>query len=351
MRSIRYNAVVVLATIIGFFVSVAELAYVKLGSYMGKQGLILNALTLVEAAKLETGDVVRQAIIELYAGSSDILMNLPFNDIPGNAMKYNREESLPGVGFRGVNESYTPSTGILNPLTESLVIAGGDLDVDKFIVDTMGMAQRSTHEAMKVRALSLAWTKKFIKGDNQSDPREFDGLQVRITGNQKIPAGTTNGGDPLSLAILDQAIDQTLNPTHLLMSKAMRRRLTQAARSTTVGGYITYEKDAFGRQVTKYNDLPIMTVDLDNTQTAILGFTEASNHASAGATATSIYVLSLGEGSIQGLQNGGIDVRDLGELQTAPLYRTRVEWYNGYSVLNGRAATRVWSISDAAIVA
>ena len=40
------------------------------------------ALTLVEAAKLETGDVVRQAIIELYAGSSDILMNLPFDDIP-----------------------------------------------------------------------------------------------------------------------------------------------------------------------------------------------------------------------------------------------------------------------------
>ena len=351
MRNIRYNAVVVLATIIGFFVSVAELAYVKLTSAMSKQGLLLNALTLVEAAKLETGDVVRQAIIELYAGSSDILMNLPFNDIPGNAMKYNREESLAGVGFRGVNESYTPSTGILNPLTEALVIAGGDLDVDKFIVDTMGMGQRATHEAMKVRALALAWTKKFIKGDNQSDPREFDGLQVRITGAQKIAAGSTDGGTALSLAILDQAIDQTLNPTHLLMSKALRRRLTQATRSTTVGGYITYEKDAFGRQVTKYNDLPIMTVDLDNTQNAILGFTEASNHGNATATASSIYVLSMGEGGIQGLQNGGSDVRDLGELQTSPLYRTRVEWYNGFAVFNGRAATRVWSIADAAFTA
>lgn len=311
----------------------------------------MPGLTLIEAAKLETGDVVRQAIIELYAGSSDILMNLPFNDIPGNAMKYNREDSLPGVGFRGVNEAYTPSTGILNPLTEALVIAGGDLDVDKFIVDTMGMAQRSTHEAMKIRALSLAWTRKFIKGDNQSDPREFDGLQVRITGEQKIAAGTTNGGDPLSLQILDQAIDQTLNPTHLLMSKALRRRLTQAARTTTVGGYITYEKDAFGRPVTMYNDLPIMVVDLDNTGTAILGFNEVSNHASAGATAASIYVLSLGDGAVQGLQNGGIDVRDLGELQTSPLYRTRVEWYNGFGVFNGRAATRIWSISNAAFVA
>lgn len=351
MRSIRYQAVVFVATIVGFLASVGELAYIKLTSLMARQGLLLNALTLVEAAKLETGDVIRQAIIELYAGSSDILMNLPFETIPGNAMKYNREDSLPGVGFRGVNEAYTPSTGVLNPLTESLVIAGGDLDVDKFIVDTMGMAQRSTHEAMKVRALSLAWTRKFIKGDNQSDPREFDGLQVRITGNQKISAGTTDGGTALSLALLDQAIDQTLNPTHLLMSKALRRRLTQAARTTTVGGYITYDKDAFGRTVTKYNDLPILVVDLDHANTAILGYNEASNHANATATGASIYVLSMGDGAIQGLQNGGVDVRDLGELQTSPVYRTRVEWYNGFGIFNGRAATRLWSIADAAFVA
>lgn len=307
------------------------------------------ALTLIEAAKLETGDVYRQAVIELYAGSSDILMNLPFENIAGNAMKYNRESSLPGVGFRGVNEAYTASTGILNPLTEALVIAGGDLDVDKFIVDTMGANQRSVHEAMKVRALSLAWTSKFIKGDNQSDAREFDGLQVRITGNQKIAAGSTANGTPLSLTKLDEAIDQTLNPTHLIMSKAMRRRLTQASRSTTVGGFITMEIGAFGRRVEYYNGLPILVVDLDHTGTAILPFTEAAT--SGTATATSIYVVSMGDGGILGLQNGGIDVRDLGELQTSPVYRTRVEWYNGFAAFNGRAATRLYSISDAAVTA
>lgn len=307
------------------------------------------ALTLIEAAKLNSGDVIKNAIIELYAGSSDILMNLPFESISGNAMKYNREAALPGVGFRGVNESYTASTGVLNPLTESLVIAGGDLDVDKFIIDTMGGSQRAVQEAMKVRALSLAWTSKFIKGDAASDPREFDGLQTRITGSQKIQAGATANGTALSLEKLDEAIDQTLNPTHLIMNKKMARKFSKAGRTTAVSGYVTYGVDALGRRVEMYNGLPILLVDLDNAGTSIITNTEACT--SGTATGTSIYVVSMGDGMLTGIQNGGIDVRDLGELQTSPLFRTRVEWYNSIAIFNGRAATRIWSIADADIVA
>jgi hypothetical protein len=59
----------------------------------------------------------------------------------------------------------------------------------------------------------------------------------------------------------------------------------------------------------------------------------------------------MGDGMLTGIQNGGVDVRDLGELQTSPLFRTRVEWYNGVAIYNGRAATRLWSISDAAVTA
>jgi len=113
------------------------------------------ALTLVEAAKINSGDVVKSAVIEQYARSSDILRVLPFENISGNAIKYNQEGSLPGIGFRGVNEAYSESTGVLNPVTEPLVIAGGDLDVDNFIIETQGASVRSTHEMMKVKALAL----------------------------------------------------------------------------------------------------------------------------------------------------------------------------------------------------
>ncbi len=332
-----------------FFIDCGDALQTAWFNHSARNGLVLG-LTLVEAAKLETGDVYRQAIIELYAGSSAVLQVLDFETIAGNALKYNREQSLPGVGFRGVNEGYTASTGILNPLTEALVIAGGDMDVDKFIVDTQGSRQRSVHEGMKVRALALAWTKKFFKGDTASDPREFDGLQVRVTGAQVIDAGATSGGDALSLAKLDEAIDQTLNPTHIYMNKAMKRRLTAAARSPTVSGYITYTKDAFGKSLMMYNDLPIMTIDLDHEGNAILPFTEA-NPGGGSAASTSIYVVSHTEDGVKGLENGGIDVRDLGELESLPVYRTRVEWYNGLVIYNGRAVTRLRGVKDAAVTA
>lgn len=301
------------------------------------------ALTLVEASKLHSGDVVLSAIIEIYARNSDILRVLPFTGISGNALRYNREDKLPGVGFRGVNEGYTESVGVLNPVVETLTIAGGDLDVDKFIVDTMGEDQRSTHESMKVRALALRWGKAFIKGDSTSDPREFDGLQVRLGGVQLLTNHST--GAALSIYNLDKLIDQVENPTHLIMNKTMRRRLSQAARTTTVGGYVTYSQDEFGRQVTQYNDVPILIVDEDEEGNQILPFTEASS--GGGSSSTSIYCVSLGEGRLEGIENGGIDARDLGEIESKPVYRTRVEWYSGVALYHGRAAARLQGITDA----
>jgi hypothetical protein len=307
------------------------------------------SLTLVEAAK-QSNDPIQSAIIEMYASSSDILMNLPFQNIPGNALRYNREETLPGIGFRGVNEAYTESTGVINPQTEPLVIAGGDLDVDTFILETMGAGQRAVQERMKAKALALSWTKAFIKGDADSDPRSFDGLQVRLTGNQLVDAGSTDGGDALSLAKLDELIDAVESPTHLLMNKTMRRRLTVAARTYTIGGFITFEQDAFGRRVSYYNDVPIMIVDTDNEGNDILPFTEVGSGGST-ATATSIYCVSMEPSKLIGIQSKPMEARDLGELQTKPAMRTRVEWYAGIAMFHGRAAARLRGISNAAVTA
>jgi hypothetical protein len=308
------------------------------------------ALTLIEASKLNSGDVLKSTVIEAFARESDILRVLPFEDIQGGGVTYNRETTLPGIAFRGVNESFTPSVGVVNPLTDALSILGGEVDVDRFIIMTRGVSVRASHVMMKVKALAAQWTTSFIKGDSTSDPRQFDGLQARLLGNQLIPAGSTAGGAALSLSTVDQAIDQTYDPTHIILSKALRRRFQQAARNINVGGYIEFTTDEFGKPVTTYQGLPLLVAYSDNGGDEVLPFTEAA--ASGGNTATSMYVVSLGAERLTGIQNGTIDVRDLGELQqNAVTFRTRVEWYQGIALYHPRAATRVNQIGNLPIVA
>jgi hypothetical protein len=169
-----------------------------------------------------------------------------------------------------------------------------------------------------------------------------------LTGSQLIDAGSASGGDALSLAKLDETIDAVDSPTHILMSKAHRRLLTTAARTTSVSGYVTYTKDEFGRRVTMYNDLPILVPYSANGGIEPIGFNEA-NPGGGAAVGSSIYVLSLGSQMLQGIQSGPMEVRDLGEVQSAPVLRTRVEWYPGIGLFHGRAAARLRGIKNAAV--
>lgn len=310
------------------------------------------ALTLLEASKIafNEGRVKDAAIIKQYADSSAILDRLPFRDIAGSALSYNREETMPGIGFRGVNEAYSESTGVVNPQTETLAIAGGDLDVDKFLLQTMGADTRDAQEMMKVRALSLSWTNTFINGDTTTAPKEFDGLKKRLTGTQLVDAGATSGGDALSLEKLDELIDQVGDPGGLILNKTMRRRLTQASRSTSIGGFITTEQDDFGRQIEMYSGIPLLVIDEDNERNKILPFTE-DNPGGGSPASTSIYCVSMGEMRLMGIQNQGIMVTDLGEQDAKPVFRTRVEWYSGFAIFDGRAAARLQGITDAAVTA
>lgn len=313
------------------------------------------ALTLLEAKKL-VSEPITHAIIEEYA-EGQILGSIPFVNVNGTGVHYNREEDLPGIGFRGFNEPHENSTGVLNPQSEALKLAGGDMDVDRAIVDMQGGSARSAHTLMKVKAQRLALERSFIRGDSRVNPREFDGLQARLNGTQLINNAGSLTGAPLSLNSLDEAIDAvdaTGGMMYLIMNKTMRRRLTQAARNTAVGGYVTTDMDMFGRKLSFYQDIPILIADYDNTSNQILPFTESSPDGATSVDNTSIYVVMFGDRLLTGIQgavggNFGMSVRDLGELETAPVYRTRVDWYIAMAMYNGRAAARLQGIQNAAV--
>lgn len=311
------------------------------------------ALTLLEAEKYST-DTLKRGVIETFARSSAVIELLPYMEIAGNAYKYNTEETLPNIAFRGVNEGYTEGSGVINQASEGLTILGGDVDVDRYLAQTRGNVNdlRAIQTEMKSKALALELTKTFFKGDSATRPNEFDGLEKRVTGSQLIyadGAGTAGKqfavsatGDSEFLAKLDELIDAVEGePDVLFMSKAMRRKVKGVLQRST--HYIENGSDAFGRPVTTYAGIPIRVIEADGAGTQILGFSETVG-TSTGVCA-SIYAVKFGADQyVSGLRNGSVDVRDLGEIDAKPVYRTRIEFYSGLAVFHGKSVARLAGI-------
>jgi hypothetical protein len=197
------------------------------------------ALTLAESAKLSQNNLQR-GVIETFVQESRVLDRIPLLPIAGNAYAYNEEATLPGVEFRAVNSAYSESTGTINQKTESLVILGGDADVDRFIVQTRGNLndQRAIVTRSKVKALSFKYQDAFINGDVAVDANSFDGLKKRLTGGQVIDTATNGipvlGADDAARQLFLDSLDALIaavpgGPDALYMNTAIRSKLLSCA--------------------------------------------------------------------------------------------------------------------------
>ncbi len=74
------------------------------------------ALTLAEAAKL-SNDIVLQGVIETIVLDSPILQALPFIEITGNGLTYNRENTNPTATFFAVGDTWTEGTPTFTQVT------------------------------------------------------------------------------------------------------------------------------------------------------------------------------------------------------------------------------------------
>lgn len=302
-------------------------------------------LTLLEAAKLVT-DPLKRGVIEIFPRVSPVLERLPFFGVNGQAYKYNTEETMPGIAFRGINESYTADTGVVNPAVEALYIMGGLSKVDRALVKTQGNVNnlRAIYDGMKAKAAALTYTLKFFKGANSNDPNEFDGLQQRLTGAQVIDAGDTAGGDALTLDKLDEMLDTVQGSADVIFAnKILRRKISSLARAANQATEPV--NDAFGRQLQAYAGTPIAVVEEDKDGNLILPFDEDDSNGDA-ASCSSIYACRFGLAEyVSGLQAGSMDVLDQGLQGT--FYQTLIEWICGLGVFHPKAAARLRGITNA----
>ena len=100
-------------------------------------------------------------------------------------------------------------------------------------------------------------------------------------------------------------------------------------------------EDMFGRIINSFQGVPLIDIGLKADQsTEIITNGESLG---GGSEETSIYGIKYGDGKFfWGIQQAPMEVRDLGEVDTKPVYRDRVEWVVGLAHSDPRSLARAY---------
>ena len=283
------------------------------------------ALTLAEGAKL-SNDVLLEGVIETVINDSPVLQRLPFIEIVGNGLTYNRENAAATAAYYAVGDTWSESTPTFTQVTAALKILGGDADVDNYLARTRNNVQdlEAAVVTLKARAVQQQFDDTFVNGDTSTAANAFDGIDKLCVAGQTVSMGTN--GATLTLAKLDELIDTVRGgkPDMLLVSRRTRRSLTALSRATG-SGILEQNRDEFGHMVQFYNGIPVGVNDY---------IPDAKTVGTSGDCST-IYALQFGEGAMVGLTGpGGLTVERVGALETKDATRIRVKWYVATALFN-----------------
>lgn len=297
----------------------------------------MASLTLVEAAKIQQNPLIA-GIIESIVTVNQFYQFMPFDQIVGNALLYNRENAIGGVAPIGIGgganvipaEAKTPAT--FTPVTTPLKALIGDALVDHFIETTMSTQndQRAVQVASKAKGLGREYQRQLILGDSATNPLEFDGL------NKLVPAAQTieTAGVDLSFDYLDQlismvkakdgAVDFIMMPDIAIRKY---RGMLRALGGASIGDVKTMPD---GTQVEMYRNVPLLRND----------WIPVTNGGGAIRT-TDIYAGTFDDGSrkvgIAGLTSAvqsGIFVSFVGEAENSNDTITRLRFYASMAVFS-----------------
>ena len=295
------------------------------------------ALTLAEAAKL-SNDLLLAGVVESIIKESPVLQTLPFVEITGNGLTYNRENTAPTAAFYNVGDAWAEDSPTFTQVTTSLTILGGDADVDNYLKSTRSNVQdlEAAVVELKAKAVRDKFEDTFINGDTAVDAKSFDGIDKLTIAGQTVSMGT-NGGT-LSLDKLDQLIDTVKGgkPHMLVMSRRSRRKLGALSRATG-SGLLETDRDEFGQMVQFYDGIPIGINDYVSDAKTVGSSTDCST----------VHATQFGEGATVGLTGpGGLQVERVGSLETKDATRTRVKWYVSAALFNTLKLAKLIGVRD-----
>ena len=343
------------------------------------------SISLDEASKLST-DVLLKGIIETMVKDSPILQELPFIQITGNSLKYNREKTLPTVGwYAPVTGTWTTSEPEFEQCSASLCVLGGDADVDNFLKATRSNIQdlEAAVIEQKAKALRHEFENAFLNADGSGNQptglyntlkgTAWEADTAYSLGDVVVPtAGLENGfryecttagtshatteptwptteggtvvdgtvtwtcrfgnhlgsgvnGGTLAFNKLDSLIDLVRGgkPDMLLMSRRSRRKVQALVRAS--GAILETRPGRYMEQVQLYNGIPI----------AVSDWVKDDHTVGSNDDCSAIFAFQTGEGAVCGLSSPEmVQIERLGSLETKDANRTRVKWYVSLAVFS-----------------
>lgn len=297
-------------------------------------------LLSAEAQKLSANQMVA-GIIEEIITVNEMFEVLPFVQVTGKAYVYHRENTLPSVTYLDPNDSVTEDAATFTEIVTKLRILAGDVDVDKFLEETMSDVtdQLATQIGLKAKAMARQFQSSVAIGNSGTNAKEFDGIGVLVSAAQTTPVGTNGGA--LTLGALDQLIDSVPNkPDFLMMRSGTRRAYVALLRASGGVQPAMIQNHNFGQPILSHNGVPILVNDfLPGTET--LG---------SGTNLCSVYAVRANElDGLHGLYGGkeaGMRVESIGTVQNKDATRTRVKWYCGLALKSTKSLARLSGVTN-----
>lgn len=307
----------------------------------------MASVTLLESAKLAQNDLVAGVIANVIT-VNQMFQVLPFDTLEGNALAYDREKVLGDVMVAGVDDAVTANNpATFDQVTSSLTTIIGDAEVNGMIQATRssdGNDQTAVQIASKAKTCGRKFQDMLITGTGGSNT--FPGLiELCADGQQLVP---TNGQE-ITFDLLDELQDLVTDKDGSLDYYAMHsrtRRLYRALLRAQPGAGLNETMELpSGEKVATYNGIAVFRNDWIPTNVS---------QGSGPITNTSyIFAGTFDDGSrshgITGLtsvNSSGMQVEDIGLMETKDSHKWRVKWYAGLALFSEKGLAMATGIKS-----
>lgn len=322
--------------------------------------------TLADAVANEQ-DPFRRGVLSVFWMESNLMAALPFETI--NRLKIEMRRiarlTLTKASWVPIDAALTTATVNLDTLEEEVFKLGRDVDIPRDLANLDGQFEdpMTLNVEAHLKAMAYEFNDAVINGPNvgpnqAGDGNAITGLAVRCQQLAALPgladavvtatAGGVNFSSSANRHTILDALDQSFyfidghSPDWGACNDTLLRMFNSALRRE--GTLFAQTRDQFGRWVNEYRGVPLYDVGLlFDQQTRVI--TNSENPTGGAADQTSLYFVKNGVAShTHAFEKEPLSVRDLGELQTAPRLRTRIEWLLGLATWHTRCISRVQAI-------